>query len=63
MLYQIGYLHIELSENSENSENTGPTFDNVDENIENSVIIPSGICPPSQTHTLFFTLGGGGLDI
>ena len=59
MPYQISYAHIEFSENSENGENTGPTFDNVDENIENSVIIPAGICPPSQTHTLFFILRGG----
>ena len=27
-------------------ENIGSTFDNVDENIENSVITPAGICPP-----------------
>ena len=42
MPYQISYAHIELSENSENGENTWPTYDNVDENIENSVITPAG---------------------
>ena len=62
MPYQISYAHIELSENSENGENTGPTFDNVDENIENSVIIPAGICPPLP-NTPFFHSGGGGVDI
>ena len=35
-----------LSENSVNGENTGTTFDNMDENIENIVIFPAGICPP-----------------
>ena len=55
MPYQISYAHIEFSENSENGENTGPTFDNVDENIENSVIIPAGIYPPPK-HTPFFSL-------
>ena len=37
-----------MSENSVNGENTGTTFDNVDENIENIVIFPAGICPPSS---------------
>ena len=62
MPYQISYAHIEFIENSENGENTGPTFDNVDENIENSVIIPAGICPlplPNR-HPCFHSKGGGG---
>ena len=50
-----------LSESSENCENIGPTFDNVDENIENSnsVVPPAGICPPPLKHTLFIPLWGG----
>ena len=47
-----------LSENSENCENIGPTFDNVDENIENSVITPAGICPLPLKHTTFLSLWG-----
>ena len=58
MPYQISYAHIEFSENSENGENTGPTFDNVDENIENSVIIPARICPLPNTHPFFHSKGG-----
>ena len=51
-----------LSENSENCENIGPTFDNVDENIENGVITPAGICPPplSNTHPFYHFGRGGG---
>ena len=54
----------------ENGENTGPSFDNVGENIENSVSTPAEIFPPPiftiPSRVWVGTGGGGGeaeLDI